>query len=333
MAAALAGTGYITCKVLRRRSTLDPAGKVVVITGGSRGLGLQIAREFGRRGATVVIGARDEEELKRASDDLAGRGIVVHTVVCDVSDQRQCESLIEQAVQRAGAIDFLINNAGVIQVGPVQAMTVADFKHAMDVMFWGTLYPTLAALPIMQDKRQGRIVNITSIGGKISVPHLLPYCCAKFAAVALSEGLRAELGPCGIKVTTVVPGLMRTGSHLNANFKGDIGKEYAWFSLGAATPLASISAERAARSIVRAAMRGDAERILSLPADLAARIHGIAPGFTALVSSWINRALPEPNGQKNTSTGKQARAQLHSRLLDTANALGERAAEALNQLV
>lgn len=333
LAAGTGAAGYLTWHMLRRASMLDPSGKVVVITGGSRGLGLQMSREFGRRGATVVIGARDEAELKRAAHDLTQRGVIVHTVVCDVAVKEQSEHLIHEAVQMHGGVDFLVNNAGVIQVGPLAAMTTADFENAMGVMFWGMLYPTLAVLPSMREKRSGRIVNITSIGGKISVPHMLPYCCAKFAAVALSEGLRAELDPSGIKVTTVVPGLMRTGSHLNARFKGDIGKEYAWFSLGAATPVASIGAERAARSIVRAAIRGDAERVLSFPAHLAAGLHGIAPGLTSLLASWIIRALPAPNGQKETSSGKEARAQLNSRLIETANLLGQRAAEALNQFV
>ena len=109
----------------------------------------------------------------------------------------------------------MVNNAGMIQVGPLATTTKEDFVTALDVMFWGTLYPTLAVLPQMRARGRGHIVNITSIGDLVSVPHLLPYTCAKFAAVGLSEGLRAELGPVGIRVTTVVPGLMRTGSYFS----------------------------------------------------------------------------------------------------------------------
>lgn len=323
---------------LRRRSWMELANKVVVITGGSRGLGLQLAREFGAHGAIVVVASRDEAELDRASDDLRQRGITVHSIVCDVSDQAQSEHLIREAVRKAGKIDVLVNNAGVIQVGPLSEMTVADFENAMGVMFWGTLYPTLAVIPAMRERQQGRIVNITSIGGKMSVPHLLPYCCAKFAAVALSEGLRTELNQYGIKVTTVVPGLMRTGSHVNAMFKGEQGKEYAWFSLAAATPLISIGGERAARAIVRATVRGDAERILSIPAQLAARVHGLAPDLTSVLSTLINRLLPKADGKNSgalTSTavrGAEARSELNSRVLNAATVTGRHAAEALNQL-
>ncbi len=331
LSAAAGAAGLLTWATMRRKSWIDLAGKVVVITGGSRGLGLALAREFGSRGATIVICARDEAELERAADDLRQRGTVVHTIRCDVADRNQSEQLINETFAKLGAIDVLVNNAGVIQVGPLSAMTVADFENAMNVMFWGTLYPTLAALPYLLSRPQARIVNITSIGGKISVPHLLPYCCAKFAAVAFSEGLRAELSP-RVKVTTVVPGLMRTGSHLNALFKGDHAKEYAWFSLGAATPVVSISAERAARAIVKSAIRGDAERILSVPADLAARFHGAAPGLTSALSSLVTRVLPKGNGDQILKSGAEAREKLKSTPVDRANWMGQRAAESLNQL-
>ena len=153
---------------------------------------------------------------------------------------------MDQATQRFGRVDIVVNNAGIIQVGPMPTTTVEDFATALDVMFWGVLYPTLAVLPQMRARRNGRVVNITSIGGMVSVPHLLPYTCARFAAVGLSEGLRAELGQEGIHVTTVVPGLMCTGSYLQARFQGQPEREFTWFALGATLPLISISAEPAA---------------------------------------------------------------------------------------
>jgi short-subunit dehydrogenase len=117
----------------------------------------------------------------------------------------------------------------------------------------------LAALPVMREQSHGRIVTITSLGGKIAVPHLVPYCAAKFAAVGFSEGLRAELGRDPVTVTTVVPGLMRTGSHVQALFTGQADKEFTWFSLGASLPLVSMDAERAARQIVEGVRRRGAE--------------------------------------------------------------------------
>jgi NAD(P)-dependent dehydrogenase (short-subunit alcohol dehydrogenase family) len=216
--------GYAVARKLRTAVELN--GKVVLITGSSRGLGLAMAQEFAKRGCKLVICARDERELQVATEELARAGATVLGVPCDLGDRQQVERMIEQATLKFGGIDVLVNNAGIITVGPLESQTLEDFEDAMRVMFWGTVYPTLAVLPQMIARRSGSIANITSIGGKVSVPHLLPYSCAKFAAVAFSEGLRAELGRFGLKVTTVVPGLMRTGSHVNAYFKGNNQAEY-----------------------------------------------------------------------------------------------------------
>ena len=127
-----------------------------------------------------------------------------------MTDQEQIRFLVDQATQRFGCVDIVVSITGIIQVGPMSTTTTEDFANALDVMFWGTLYPPLAVLPQMRARRSGRVVNITSIGGVVSVPHLLPYTYAKFAAVGLSKGLRAELGWEGMHVTTVVPGLVHT---------------------------------------------------------------------------------------------------------------------------
>ena len=148
----------------------------------------------------------------------------------------------------------------------------------------------------MRKRGQGRIVNISSIGGKVSPPHLLPYGASKFALTGFSEGLRAELAKDGILVTTVIPGLMRTGSPRNALFKGQHRAEYAWFSISDSLPILSISAEAAARKIVSACQHGDAELILSLPAQLAVRFHGLFPGLTAELMGLANHFLPGPGG-------------------------------------
>src|SRR5690606_38187036 len=127
----------------------------------------------------LVICARDEVELARARADLRTRGAEVLAVPCDVGDREQVQHLIAAAYERYGRVDILVNNAGVIQVAPLEDQTLGDFERAMATMYWGMVYPTLAVLPLMRARGQGRIVNITSIGGKVSVPHLLPYSSAK----------------------------------------------------------------------------------------------------------------------------------------------------------
>jgi NAD(P)-dependent dehydrogenase (short-subunit alcohol dehydrogenase family) len=282
--------------VRRVSSTYDLRNKNVLITGSSRGLGLVLARELAHQGARVAICAREQDELDRAFDELSRRGATVVAVPCDLTDEHQVRALVEEVRTRLGAMDVLINNAGIIGVGPLETMTLADFEEAMRSNFWSSLYAIDAVLPEMRRRRQGRIVNITSIGGKISVPHLLPYDASKFALVGLSEGLRAELKRDGIVVTTICPGLMRTGSPRNAGFKGQHRAEYAWFSIGDSLPFFSMSAERAARQIIAALKRGSAEVVLTIPAKCAAAFHGLFPGLTTDILGLVNRFLPGPGG-------------------------------------
>ncbi len=287
LAAAALGLGVAGKRFLQRLKAIDLSGKVVLITGGSRGLGLALAEEFTRHGARLVLCARNESELERARRKIVAMGAEVLTIPCDITDREQVQRMVDQAVTHFGQIDVLVNNAGIITVGPMQAQTLKDFEESMAVMFWGSIYPTLAVLPAMVQRQSGHIVNITSIGGKVSVPHLLPYSCAKFAQVGFSEGLHAELAKEGIHVLTVVPGLMRTGSPPNAFFKGQHRIEYALFNLLDTLPFTSISARKAAKQIVHATKRGDAEIILSIQAQLAVRFHGLFPGVTADVLGLV----------------------------------------------
>ena len=295
-AGALTVGTALLARGLRALRAMDFRGRSVVITGGSRGLGLQIARALGAEGARLTIGARDQDELDRAHDDLASRGVDVDVVRCDVTRRDEAERLIKAAVGRTGSIDVLINNAGVIQVGPLEHMKLTDFEEAMAVHFWGPLYTMLAAIPEMRRRGGGRIVNVSSIGGKIGVPHLVPYCASKFALVGLSDSVRGEVARDGIYVTTVCPGLMRTGSPFNAWFKGRHREEFAWFTISDSLPVASIAAERAAAQIVDACRHGDSELVISFPAKLAVVANAMMPESVALATRIANRVLPGPAG-------------------------------------
>lgn len=313
-----------------RNQAVEFQGRVALITGGSRGLGYLLAREFGREGCRVAICARDDAELREAALQLEQAGIEVFAITCDIADQSAVQRMIDAVTDYYGRIEILVNNAGIIEVGPLETMTAADFETAMGIMFWGVLYPTLAVIPQMKRRGAGWIVNITSIGGKISAPHLLPYNSAKFAAVGLSEGLHAELAKDGISVTTIAPGLMRTGSYLNAFFKGLREREYAWFSLAANLPFISMDAERAAAQIVRATRYGEAERILSFPAAAAVRFHGLFPGVTADILGLVNRLLPE-SSSRSIAPGRDVDQRIGSGLMQTLTAFGRSAARRFNE--
>jgi NAD(P)-dependent dehydrogenase (short-subunit alcohol dehydrogenase family) len=326
VAAAALGTRAL----LRRARRFDLADAVVLVTGGSRGLGLALAREFGRLGARLAICGRNADALRRAGEDLLARGVDAAAVPCDVTRREDVEALVRSVVDRYGRIDVLVNNAGIIEVGPLATMTPEDFERAMATNFWPALHATLAVAPLMQRQGAGRIVNIASIGGKVSVPHLLPYSASKFALVGLSEGLRAELAPSGILVTTVCPGLMRTGSPRNASFKGQHRAEYAWFALSDSLPGVSMDVERAARRIVRACRDGDAEVILSPPARAVAAANGLAPGLVTEVFGLVGRLLPGPGGVgTRRMPGHQSESAVAPSFL---TALGDAAARRHNQM-
>lgn len=315
---------------IRRRRQYDLAGKVVLITGGARGLGLVLAREFARHGARLALCARDADELARGAQDLRARGAEVWTQVCDVTNETPAFDLIAQTTDHYGTLDVLVNNAGVIQVGPLETQTKADFEEALAVHFWGPLYTMQAALPLFKQRGAGRIVNIASFGGKVGVPHLTPYCASKFALVGLSSAMRAELVKDNIFITTVCPGLMRTGSHLNAKFKGQNEYEYAWFSLSNSTPPLSVSAEKAARQIVQACQRGDASLDISAPAQLAVIAQALAPELVADLLALSGALLPASGGiGTNTATGRASASWLTPPFL---TALSDQAALRNNEM-
>jgi len=320
-----------------RRAQDDLHGEVAVVTGASRGLGLLLARELAGQGCPLVICARDAAELERAADELCAAGAEVTTVACDVTDEATPQLLIDTAVQRYGRLDILVSNAGVIQVGPVQAAQIGHYEMAMNTMALAPARLALTALPVMRRQGHGRIVTIGSIGGKISVPHLLPYSTAKFAAVGFSEGLRAELGRGPVTVTTVVPGLMRTGSHLQARFTGQPSKEFTWFSLGASLPLVSMDAERAARQIIAAVRQRRAEIILTPAGQLVSRAAGIVPGLTSEILHLVQRlALPAPSGEPGAAVadeaqGHELRPAMGKKAFDRLTTLGQAAANRFNE--
>jgi len=295
--------------VVRRMRHFDLKDRVVLITGGSRGLGLLMAREFCERGACVAICARDASELERAKRMLGGERLCLWTGTCDVTRRELVQELVGSIRRDLGHIDVLVNNAGIIGVGPASTMTLDDYEAAMATNFWAGVYATREVLDPMLRRGAGRIVNITSIGGKIAVPHLLPYSASKFAAVGWSHGLRAEVKSQGVYVTTVVPGLLRTGSPRNADFKGKFSEEFAWFNVMDANPLTSMSARRAASRIVRACVNGEAEVTLSIQAKLATTFAGVFPGTTTELMSVMNAMLPGDDGSRTTRVHKGREAQ------------------------
>ena len=302
-AGALLVGGWLTARVIRT-ARYELRDKVALISGGSRGLGLVLARHICDEGGKVALLARDPEELARAKDDLTARGGKVLTVECDLLDRDQIRAAVRKVIDHFDRIDILINNAGIIEVGPLDHMSRDDYERAMRLHFWAPYELISQIVPEMRLCGGGRIVNITSIGGKVAVPHFAPYSASKFALTGFSDAIRAELARDNIQVTTVAPGLMRTGSHVNARFKGNHDAEFAWFSAGAGAPLISMDADRAARKIVAAFRRGQPSLTLTFAARGAIAGNALFPNLTGHTMKIVNRFLPDVADE----SGEQSRA-------------------------
>lgn len=327
-----AGVVFAAAKLSSRsaRNRLDLRGKIVLITG-SRGLGLAIARELGRDGVRIALCARDSTELNDACEILGREHIEAAAFPADISDPSQIGPLVSKVVDRFGQIDILINNAGEIRVGPFQSFSHSDYEHAMNLMFWAAVNLTFAVLPEMRQRGTGHIVNITSVGGRVSVPHLLPYSCAKFALVGFSTGLGTELRPEGVHVLTVIPGLMRTGSYLKAQFKGQADREFAWFGLLGNLPGFSVAAEYAARSIRKALQNQRRVCVISLPAKVMIALDAVMPETTRRILETVNHfLLPGSNGSQDLRPGSTLNVR-SGKIYQALTVLGRRAASDLNE--
>jgi NAD(P)-dependent dehydrogenase (short-subunit alcohol dehydrogenase family) len=293
----------------------DQAGKTFLVTGCTLGgLGHYTALELARRGGRVVLAGRTPDKLTETEASI--RSQVPHAELVQLQvDLADLGSVRKAAAHAAsiGTIDVLINNAGVIQVGPLDHMSEDDFENAMATHFWGPLHLILEVAPIMRHRGFGRIVNISSIGGKIAVPHLAPYCASKFALTGLSDAVRAELDAYGIRVTTVAPGLMRTGSPVNAQFKGQHEAEYAWFKVASSLPGLTIAAERAARKIVDACRYGDPALTITPHAKIAAAANMVAPAAVARAMMLVTRLLPSPGGPSGNLLKKGLESEARSK--------------------
>lgn len=313
---ALALGAWLSVKAITEslnKFSLD--GKVVLITGGTRGLGLILARQLADEDASIVICGRSKEALQRASDDLSSRTDDYMAIPCDIADKHQIKEMVRQIKNEMGSVDVLINNAGIIQVGPRESMKEEDYKSAMKVHFWGPFHLMNEVLPDMIGNEAGRIVNIVSVGGKVSFPHLLPYNASKYALSGLSEGMASELRQYNVKVTTVYPGLMRTGSPRNIDVKGQHQKEYAWFKIADSLPFLSMDAEDAAHRIIEAMKKGTRTITLSVPAKLAVAAHGIAPGLTITIFDLINSLLPAKSDDETSRKGYESSSRLSDSVL------------------
>lgn len=306
-------------------TTDRPTRGAALVAGGSRGFGLLIAEELTRRGYHVSVCARDEAELERAREQLSGAGVQIDTAVCDVRD---ADAVEEWVAGVPGPVEVAVHVAGVIQVGPFRAATKEMFDQCLDIMARGPIHLALATVPGMSRRGRGRFAVVSSIGGTVSVPRMLPYSTAKFAATGFTEGLHAELSGTGVTATTVLPPPMRVGSFLHAQFSGDREREYGWFASLSSLPLTSLRPRAAAARAVAGILRGSPVVGLSPLTFLASRVHGVAPATTVRLLRLANRLLPEP-GDGHPRAGRNVRRR--GSLADRLTTLGKRVSRRTNE--
>jgi len=291
---AILGAGAAGLFLWSLRKTFDFKNKAVYITGGSRGLGLSIAWNLLEKGAKVTLVARDLEELERGKEILLKdfpQG-EIYLSVCDITESKNLHFSIDEAIQNMGGLDLLVNNAGAILVGPIETMKMEDFEAQIKLHLYAAIDATQYVSKHFDTRGGGRILNICSMGGKIAVPHMLPYDVSKFALAGFSQGAASELALRNIIVTTAYPAVMRTGSPIQAVFKGDHQKEFAWFEAFDNMPVLSMSADTAAKKVLKAVADARTEIILSFPARLRMMVGAMLPEATNALMGLAAKLLP-----------------------------------------
>jgi short-subunit dehydrogenase len=254
---------------------MEIKGKVTLITGASRGLGVDMADEFGKRGARLALAARSKSELEAVRDQLSSRGVEVIAVPTDVSDLGSLEKLVAAVEEKLGPIDILVNNAGIESVEDFEKSGIEESLQIIDVNVKGLIALTRLVLPSMVERRTGQIVNIASMAGLLPVPHNSVYSASKHAIVGFSRSLRLEMAEFGVGVSVVCPGFVDGGM-------------FAQWGRPAPASAGSVSPLRVALATVEAATRNTPEiKVNSALGKSAPTIHAISPKF----SGWLIERL------------------------------------------
>ncbi|HEY9791585.1 MAG TPA: SDR family oxidoreductase [Candidatus Obscuribacterales bacterium] len=279
-------------------------GFVGIITGASTGIGKAMALQLAKdHKAKLAINARSEVDLEAVAFDIRKAGGEAVTISGDISDESVRGKLVETCKSSFGEIDMLVNNAGFAKPGLMQNLSPGDWRHVFDVNVFAPVELTYALLPDFLSRKQGTIVNIASVAGKLAFPGSVCYASSKFALTGFSEGMAAELGPKGIDVITVCPGLVRTEFFRKNNNSKDITAmaEQGTLEGWVIKHMLSISSEEAADSIIKACERGGCQEIVLTGAGkVIERLTGVCPP----AAWWLSRFVPADRGPKPKSTVK-----------------------------
>ena len=253
--------------------------QVAVVTGASSGIGRAVALKLAEQGAKVVLAARRVDRLEEAASLCQVAGGEALPIRTDVTDESQCKALVEKTIGRFGRLDLLVNNAGLAVTALLEDFPdLSLFKHTMDVNFYGAVHCTYYARPYLIQSK-GRIVAISSLGGKAALPYNTAYISSKFAMHVFFDSLRMELSRHGVSITTICPSWVITGFHEAQMDKNGVPKGA---SGRAVYSKSTMTAERCADITLRAAAKRRRE-VLMGPGHLAVWLNALAPSFV----DWI----------------------------------------------
>lgn len=264
----------------------------VLITGASQGIGKETALLFARKGYNVVLAARHADQLETVATEIQRQGSHALPIPTDVTNFEQVHALAESALASYGAVDVLVNNAGICMSGEMAKTTLADWQRIIDVNLWGYIHTITALLPQFLAKGKGTIINVGSFGGKVPLPHMTAYCTTKFAVTGLTETLRLELAPKGIEVCGVHPGVTNTSFLERASFLGDDGGDtQKQMQEVLNSPLTS-QPEEVAKAIWQMVKHPQAEVVVGA-ASLSTTAYRLAPGLT----QWAMQQVAKSSSQ------------------------------------
>jgi NAD(P)-dependent dehydrogenase (short-subunit alcohol dehydrogenase family) len=270
--------------------------QVAIVTGASSGIGLALVVRLASQGAKVVLAARRADRLEEVAAACRQAGGEALAVPTDVSDEDQCKALVERTIERFGRLDLLVNNAGLAAIALLEEFPdLSLFKHTMAVNFYGAVHCTYHALPHLIRSR-GRIVAISSMGGKAPLPYNTPYIASKFAMHGFFDTLRIELAQHGVSVTLICPSWVVTGFH-----EAMLGKDGVPKGARGRTIYSNrtMTAERCAAITLRAAEIRRREVLIG-PGLLAAWLRLLAPGLVDWIAVNIFLKAAVRRVQKNT---------------------------------
>ncbi|MDF5725612.1 MAG: SDR family NAD(P)-dependent oxidoreductase [Rhizonema sp. PD37] len=260
----------------------------ILITGGSHGIGKATALLFARKGYDLVLAARHIESLESVAQEVQSLGHIAPLIVkCDLRDPLQVDTLVQKALDHHGHIDVLVNNAGIFAEGPVEQFSLSDWHQVIDLNLWGYIYTINALLPHFLQRKTGTIVNISSIGGKVPTPYLVPYCTSKFAITGLTEAMHTELKPKGVHVCGIYPNVIKSNFLERAIFRGkneqDIQTRREQLDKVVKTPV--IEKPEDVANAIWDAVKNQKSEIMVGSANISQALDRFFPGFV----QWVSR--------------------------------------------